>query len=76
MADESSKREDLHSSVVPADKIEGRILLIRGEKVIIDADRAALHGVTTRTGTAQSSSISGRFHVSIDRRRTITGGRK
>jgi len=48
MGNESNERDDLHSSVVPADRIEGRILLIRGEKVILDADLAALYGTTTK----------------------------
>jgi hypothetical protein len=48
MADESSERDDLHSSIVPADKIEQRILLIRGEKIILDVDLAALYGVTNK----------------------------
>jgi hypothetical protein len=47
MASESNERDDLHSSIVPADRIEQRILLIRGEKVILDADLAVLYGVTT-----------------------------
>jgi hypothetical protein len=34
---------------VPAlDAIEGRILLVRGQKVMLDADLAALYGVTTK----------------------------
>jgi hypothetical protein len=47
MVSESNERDDLHSSIVPADRIEQRILLIRGEKVILDVDLAALYGVTT-----------------------------
>ncbi len=35
-------------SVVPVGKIENRILLIRGEKVIIDADLAGFYGVPTK----------------------------
>ena len=48
MANESSKRDDLHSSIVPADKTEKKILLIRGERVILDAHLAVLYGVETR----------------------------
>jgi hypothetical protein len=33
--------------IVPADRIERTILLIRGEKVMLDADLAALYGVDT-----------------------------
>jgi hypothetical protein len=35
-------------AVVPAGKIEQTILLIRGERVIIDADLAELYGVDTK----------------------------
>jgi hypothetical protein len=47
MGNESNERDDLHSPIVPADRIEQAILLIRGEKVILDSDLAALYGVTT-----------------------------
>ena len=48
MGSKSSKRTGPHSSIVPTDRIERTILLIRGEKVILDADLAALYGVTTK----------------------------
>lgn len=35
-------------SLVPVDRIEAAILLIRGEKVLLDADLAALYAVETR----------------------------
>jgi len=35
-------------SVVPIEHIESRILLVRGHKVLLDADLAALYGVETR----------------------------
>src|SRR5229473_6268027 len=35
-------------SVVPIERIESRILLVRGHKVLLDADLAALYGVETR----------------------------
>jgi len=35
-------------AVVPVGKIEQRILLIRGEKVIVDADLAEFYGVQTK----------------------------
>ena len=35
-------------STVPADRIERSILLVRGEKVMLDADLALLYGVETR----------------------------
>jgi hypothetical protein len=34
--------------MVPAGRIEQRILLIRGEKVIVDADLAEFYGVPTK----------------------------
>ena len=36
------------SALIPAERIERAILLIRGEKVMIDADLAALYGVSTK----------------------------
>jgi len=36
-------------SLLPAERIEQSILELRGEKVILDADIAALYGVETRT---------------------------
>ncbi len=48
MASKSDKRDDLHSSIVQGQRIESRILLIRGEKVILDFDLAALYDVTTK----------------------------
>ena len=35
-------------SVVPIGRIESRILLVRGHKVLLDADLATLYGVETR----------------------------
>src|SRR2546426_110281 len=35
-------------SVVPIERIGSRILLVRGHKVLLDADLAALYGVETR----------------------------
>jgi hypothetical protein len=34
--------------LLPAERIERSILLIRGQKVLLDADLADLYGVTTR----------------------------
>jgi ORF6N domain len=36
------------TSLVPAERIERAILLIRGQKVMLDADLAALYGVSTK----------------------------
>ncbi len=35
------------SKVIPAEIIENKILLIRGQKVLLDKDLALLYGVTT-----------------------------
>src|SRR5438552_6078618 len=35
-------------TVVPTERIGSRILLVRGHKVLLDADLAALYGVQTR----------------------------
>ena len=35
------------TSLIPAERIERRILLIRGKKVMLDSDLAELYGVTT-----------------------------
>lgn len=40
--------EKHHSSLVPAEVIENRILLIRGQKVMMDQDLAILYGVETK----------------------------
>ncbi len=37
------------TTLVPLERIEGLILLIRGQKVMLDADLAALYGVEVRT---------------------------
>ena len=36
------------AAVIPSEQIEQLILLIRGHKVMVDADLAALYGVETR----------------------------
>jgi hypothetical protein len=35
-------------SIMQVDRIESRILLIRGRKMIVDADLAELYGVSTK----------------------------
>jgi len=37
-----------HSSIIPVERIEKAICLIRGEKVILDTDLARLYEVETR----------------------------
>jgi hypothetical protein len=46
---------------VPAERIERAILMIRGEKVMLDADLAALYGVTTKRLNEQVKRNIGRF---------------
>ena len=36
-----------HAAIIQAERIESIILLIRGQKVILDRDLAQLYGVTT-----------------------------
>ena len=44
MADRKISR----TSLIPVERIEGRILLMRGEKVLLDKDLAELYGVPTK----------------------------
>jgi len=48
-------------SIVPVGKIENRILLIRGEKVIVDADLAEFYGVPTKRLNEQVKRNANRF---------------
>ena len=52
---------DKGKSVVPVGKIENRILLIRGEKIIIDADLAEFYGVPTKRLNEQVKRNKDRF---------------
>ena len=52
---------DESKSVVPVGKIENRILLIRGEKIIIDADLAEFYGVPTKRLNEQVKRNKDRF---------------
>ena len=60
-------RKTRSSSLVPNDKIEHAILLIRGQKVLLDSDLAGLYGVETkalvRAVNRKSASLHG--HSSI-----------
>ena len=48
-------------AIVPIGRIENRILLIRGEKVIIDADLAKFYGVPTKRLNEQVKRNKARF---------------
>ncbi len=49
------------SGVVSVQQIEGRILVVRGQRVIVDADLAALYGVTTKRLNEQIRRNTDRF---------------
>ena len=48
-------------ALVPAEKIEAMILVLRGEKVILDAEIAGLYGVETRAVVQAVKRNHGRF---------------
>jgi len=50
-------------SLVPLELVERTILLVRGQKVILDADLAKLYGVTTKRLNQQVNRNRGRFPV-------------
>ena len=47
--------------LVPVERVERTILLVRGHKVILDADLAKLYGVTTKRLNQQVKRNSDRF---------------
>ncbi len=49
------------NAIVPVERIESRILLIRGHKVILDSDLAELYGVTTKRLNEQLKRNKERF---------------
>jgi ORF6N domain len=48
-------------NLIPAGRIEKRILLLRGQKVMLDADLAKLYGVTTKALNQAVKRNEGRF---------------
>jgi hypothetical protein len=44
----STKMLNQNQQLIPTERIEGAILLLRGQKVMLDADLAAIYGVTTK----------------------------
>jgi hypothetical protein len=50
-----------HSAVVAVDAIVGRIVTLRGQRVIVDADLAALYGVPTKRLNEQVKRNADRF---------------
>jgi len=49
------------SDLIPVERIEKAIYLIRGEKVMLDSDLAKLYGVTTKRFNEQVKRNRGRF---------------
>ena len=50
-----------NTSLIPIERIERSILLIRGQKVMLDADLAELYGVTTKRLNEQVKRNRARF---------------
>ena len=48
-------------AIVPVERIESRILLIRGQKVMLDSDLAELYGVSTKRLNEQVKRNQNRF---------------
>jgi len=51
----------MNKNLVPVERVQRSILSIRGEKVILDADLAALYGVSTKRLNEQVKRNRGRF---------------
>jgi len=49
------------AQIIPADTVASRILTIRGQKVILDSDLAAIYGVTTKRLNEQAKRNAQRF---------------
>jgi hypothetical protein len=47
--------------IIPSDSVETRILTLRGQKVILDSDPAAIYGVTTKRLNEQVKRNARRF---------------
>lgn len=48
-------------AIIPTDIVESKILLIRGQKVMLDSDLAKLYGVTTKRLNEQVKRNKSRF---------------
>jgi len=63
--------------LIPLENIQSTILLIRGEKVMIDADLAEIYGVSTKNLTRRLNAtliVFRRLYVSTYRKRKGRGG--
>lgn len=49
------------SPIVAVDALSGRIHLVRGQRVMLDADLAELYGVSTKVSTRPSSATLNAF---------------
>lgn len=49
------------TSIIPAERLDRRILVIRGQKVMLDSDLAELYGVTTKRLNEQVKRNADRF---------------
>ncbi len=49
------------ASLIPAERIESRILVLRGQRVLLDRDLAALYGVSTKRLNEQVRRNPGKF---------------
>ena len=67
-------------SIVPAERVERGILLIRGHRIMIDSDLAELYGVTTKplnqAVKPQRRKVSVRLGLPAPRAREDAGGHK
>jgi hypothetical protein len=61
MGSRARENSDLRTSIIPLERIERKILFIRGEKVILDIDLAELYGVETKRLNQQVRRNLGRF---------------
>lgn len=50
-----------HTALIPLERVERKILLIRGQKVLLDSDLADLYGVTTKRLNEQVRRNADRF---------------
>ena len=51
------------TSIIPVERIQQSILLIRGQRVMLDADLAALYDVTTKALNQAVTRIRADFHL-------------
>lgn len=54
-----------YKSIIPVERIENSILLIRGEKVMLDADLAVLYDVSMKRLNEQVKRNRDRFPVDV-----------